>query len=220
VTANVKGIRLVRLAVVGLWLVGFPALAPAKTSFDVIGGSGDASATDECPPGQHVVGLMVRSGSWWDQMTIICAEVQPDGMLGPAASYRPPRGGDGGIAPTLYRCRDPEVVTAVTLVMTAHLEQVAGAHLECWSASTWHMVDAPPSFSDDGGSFRQRCPPGEAATGFQVRYGRHVNALGLICDTYEVPIVAATPVPSERAGEPNTGSVDVKLPGGAAGVAQ
>lgn len=42
---------------------------------------------------------------------------------------------------------------------------------------------------------RQSCPVGEAGAGFQIRFGKHVNALGLICDTYTVPAPAPAPAP-------------------------
>jgi uncharacterized protein YkwD len=51
---------------------------------------------------------------------------------------------------------------------------------------------SPAVFPD----FYQLCPAGEAVVGIRMRFGRHVNAVGLICDTFK-QIDIRSPPPEE-----------------------
>jgi hypothetical protein len=174
------------------------APASAKSFVNVAGGVGDASATEECEAGQYLVGVQLRSGAWWDQLTIACAAPQADGTFG-SLSFGTPRGGIGGGEPKLYRCPDNQVITGADLEFTEGSRQVSRAILNCASTSTlkYGKGVAAPSVDSDaeyGADVPQRCSQSEAATGFNVRFGQHVNALGMICDKFQRPaaVMAAT----------------------------
>lgn len=195
------------VVVLGLTVGGGPA--SAKSYANVAGGVGDASAPEECGAGQYLVGVRIRSGAWWDQVTIACAAPLANGTFGPLA-FGTPRGGTGGGEPTLYRCADNEVVISANLQFTAGNRQVAHAILNCASEETLqyrHGVGVPSIWagsSDDGATVTQSCSPGEAATGFNVRFGAHVNALGMICDKFQrpaAPMAATVPAvdPAQQA---------------------
>jgi len=155
--------------------------AEAAKDFAPIGGSGDASFRDVCPMGQYLVGLRVRSGSWVDQMSITCAPVKTDGSTPDEIHHGPARGGNGG-APSEKACATDHIVDGVGLHMTAGNRQVREFVLYCDSTTgnTRHSV----SVGNTAGTFpsiNQKCPGGEAAIGIQGRFGKHVNAVGLIC---------------------------------------
>jgi hypothetical protein len=67
---------------------------------------------------------------------------------------------------------------------------VHGLDFVCSSIKTWAArtisVGLGPSHNTVFDNFYQ-CPNGEVASGIQVRYGKYVNAIGLICDKFSVP---------------------------------
>jgi len=71
--------------------------AHALTTFQPHGGQGSADDTDKCPTGTFLVGLSVRSGAVVDQMSLVCASIDPNtGATGLQQDVLPPRGGTGG----------------------------------------------------------------------------------------------------------------------------
>ncbi len=188
------------LAIVGLTVGVAPA--SAKSFANMAGGVGDATAPEECEAGKYLVGVKLRSGAWWDQLTIACAAPRADATFGPLA-FGTPRGGTGGGEATLYLCPDNEVVIGANVEFTEGNRQVAHAVLNCASEETLQYrqsIGAPAvsaNGSNHGAFISQQCSPGEAATGFNVRFGQHVNALGMICDTFQRPAaVMAAKVPA------------------------
>jgi hypothetical protein len=51
---------------VGLIAMVLAGSAQAETDFPVIGGSGNGSFEDRCPPGQYLTGIKGRAGAWTD----------------------------------------------------------------------------------------------------------------------------------------------------------
>jgi uncharacterized protein YkwD len=157
----------------------------ALTTFPPHGGSGDADVTDKCPTGQFLVGLSIRSGSWVDQMALTCAGVDPNtGATGLPKDVLPPRGGTGG-GPSAKTCLPGFIIHGVALLMTAQDRQVRLFIFNCVSTTSTarHNLDLgnnAPIFPN----VQQNCPAGEAVTGIRIRFGRHVNAVGLVCETF------------------------------------
>jgi hypothetical protein len=103
-------------------------------------------------------------------------------------------GGPGG-GPQDGFCPRNSMMGPATLNMTTGNRQVAAINFECRSRATGETT--PASFGNpnyrarcrgfgvgdctiDSNTF-QTCPPDEVPLGFNVRYGQHVNAIGLIC---------------------------------------
>lgn len=163
----------------------------ARHDLPVLGGPGDAAARAQCPPGHRLAGFAGRSGLWIDQIQMVCAK--PDGRpVATGARY----GGTGGAAKDGICPRNWDMTNrTVFLNMTTRNRQVAAINFECRSRATgetMNMSFGNPSYlarcpgigvgdcSYDPAT-SQSCPADEVPLGFNVRYGKHVNAIGLIC---------------------------------------
>ena len=174
-----------------------PAHAQAKgKEFPPVGAGGDGPFTARCSSG-FLIGLKVRSGAWIDQLTIICADVSPDGSLGPQRMGQPHGGGGGGDNPP-KTCRSGEIIFAMGFLHTAGNRQVERFGFRC--RPTTSEAPARPDGFEIGNPKRsvfvdpsQSCPRGEAAVGIQGNKGRHINAAGLLCGKLDV-------------GQPGTGA--------------
>lgn len=148
------------------------------------GGPGDKAVRDLCYAGHYLVGLSVRAGSWWDQVEIRCAPVASLGELGPKSAL--PRGGNGGVGPTLYRCVTGVMVGA--RIFVTKQDQVSYVDLICsnnpHAKGNIDLVPAGGRKYPDGRMQNQNCEIGQAATGFEIHYSNYVNALGLVCHPY------------------------------------
>ncbi len=191
-------LRAVALILVGLPFAASPAFA---TEFPAVGSNGDAPFRDDCTAGQYLIGLKGRAGAWIDQVGLICAPIQADLTSGPK-SYGPARGGNGGTPVDQY-CASGTVATSMSLHFTKDMKQVFSIDLTCTSVRTWQEQQPPASLEpvnlvtatdnldvDPGANPTQTCPQGEVASGLNGQYGRHVNALGLICDEFKVASAA------------------------------
>ncbi len=168
-----------------------PTPAFAKT-FAPYGARGDASFSDSCPAGEYLVGLRGRSGAWIDQIQIVCRSLT--GNLG-GPYYGPRRGGNGG-GPSQAYCPGGYVINYVGFALTAGDRQVQNFFFECVSAtdaSKHRNIRVGTAVTTNKVPQRQPCPNGEAATGMAGRYGKHVNAVGLICSKLVVPPSAGRP---------------------------
>lgn len=183
-----------------LLLLVLVAAAPASTSattFPPFGASGDASFSDTCPAGEYLVGLRVRSGAWLDQMAISCRSLTGD-LGGPY--YGPARGGNGG-APSEGHCPGGYIIHSMRIRMTPGNRQVVNFTFYCELATDWHKksifdVGSKSSYNTPVPP-QHACPDGEAATGIAGRYGKHVNAVGLICSKLVLP-----PAPGPTSPQP------------------
>jgi hypothetical protein len=187
--------------------VGFLAQsrpATALTTFPPHGGAGDADVTDKCPAGEFLVGASIRSGAWLDQMALTCAPVDSStGATGLAKDVLPARGGMG-VAPSGGQCLPGFIIHGVGLIMTPGDRQVRLMIFECVSTTSAdrHNLDLGsnvPFFPN----IIQMCPSGEAVTGIRIRFGRHVNAIGLVCETFEQ--IQVKPPPEVVVDCPETG---------------
>jgi hypothetical protein len=161
----------------------------ARHELPVVGSPGDAGARAECPPGQALVGFSGRTGVWLDAIQMVCA--------GPGAqpvAVGPRYGGAGGGAVDSFCPRNWQL-TIATLNMTTHNRQVAAINYSCRSRQTGESSD----YAFGNAAYRARCPGigvgdcgvdtnifqacerDEEPIGFNVRYGKDVNAFGLIC---------------------------------------
>lgn len=182
-----NGSALVALVVFSLFsLILYSGEARAFVAFPPFGGVGDHDVTDNCPSGQILVGLSLRSGAWVDQIALTCAPVDPaTGATGLAKDVLPARGGTGG-GPSSGTCLPGFVIHGVGLMMTGGERQIRSFVFECVSTTSTarHSLDlgnSSPYFP----SIFEMCPTGEAVVGARIRYGKHVNAIGLVCDTFD-----------------------------------
>lgn len=148
--------------------------AQATTTFDAWGGPGDRSFRAACPSGQYLRGFYGRSGGWVDQIGISCAPVGTGATTTNYDAY----GGTGG-GPTTAACSGSGLLSKVAVWITSG-RQVRQVHGTCDNGAQFEYGARAVGYSD---SFREMaCPAGEAAIGIHGRVGRHVNAVGLICD--------------------------------------
>jgi hypothetical protein len=127
---------------VGLIAMVLAGSAQAETDFPVIGGSGNGSFEDRCPPGQYLTGIKGRAGAWTDEVQIVCERIY--GLRDPrnhsqiAHYYFPDvhqpylgaqRGGPGG-GPVTARCTESEVVGLFPF-MTDENRQVKAFGIHC-----------------------------------------------------------------------------------------
>lgn len=167
---------------------------PAQaTVFPAHGGKGDRAEECLCPQGQVLVGFHGRTGSWIDQIGLICAPFAPPAYARGALRRQQPRGGNGGGTNEQYCIAD----AAIRQVTVRMLGEYRGIRKYVWSIdfSCFRPRDGSAA---NAGAFRgdiqgkgvdltaddfaaQRCPGNEYAIGLNIRYGEHVNAAGLIC---------------------------------------
>ena len=155
--------------------------ASARTVHGTYGGTGDASVVDECSPRRYLVGVKVRVGAWMDQIQIIC---QLRGRFLSTSSPTPPRGGTGG-GPVIVQCPTGTWVVGAHWYITEG-RQILSLELTCANLvrGSERIVRVSGSGRSPGYNYSRAnsCPLAEAGTGFTIRFGRHVNALGLVCD--------------------------------------
>ena|SRR5579872_1173106 len=169
----------------------------AETDWDAVGGPGDASFEDRCPPGQWLVSLQGRAGLWVNQIQIGCAFVSRGGVPGGRISIRlnlwvgPRRGGNGG-GVTGAACDG--VIRGIWPHMTPGNRQVKYVDIWCKNASGGYGATGRfntftnPSQDVNGGANQpeqEMCPDQDAAVGLRGRYGADVNAISLICVPFD-----------------------------------
>jgi hypothetical protein len=203
----------IRIVCASLLAILACALQPsaARQEYPAIGGRGDANAPEECRHGHYVIGFKGRAGDWIDQISFECAALQPDGSLisdPPGQAF----GGPGG-SPAEINCPPRSVINRLIIKMTEEAKQVGTIQATCVD-TRGAVTDTilfggrlPPTdhfFLDVGNkpnsTENQECRGGEALTGFQVNYGKHINALGAICDALHLP----APPPSSVVLAPTT----------------
>jgi len=185
-------------------------------TFAPFGARGDASFEDHCPVGQYIVGLHVRSGAWMDQLGVICAAVSSTGAVGGKHSL-PPHGGNGGV-PSERTCSSDQVVSDMKFRMTRADRQVKEISMDCRSTTGSRTglftIGAAANDGNIGSFRRQSCAAGDAATGIQGRYGKHVNAIGLICSRLVLP---RPPVAAQPPGQQQCPEGQIMYPNGKCG---
>jgi hypothetical protein len=154
----------------------------AAKEFPPFGDRGDIQAKEYCKTGTFLIGLRVRSGLWVDQIQMICAPFDNHGSTAGERYLSPVRGGDGGGPPAETTCGAGEIIMGVGLLMTPGNRQVRMFRFNCASFQGHGRHDIDLGNTTHGApTVRQDCPNDEAVTGMHIHYGKHVNAIGLIC---------------------------------------
>jgi hypothetical protein len=144
------------------------------------GGGGGTWQSLSCGSGNVLVGLYGRSGSYVDQMGLICAQLHADGTLGPA--FDPAwqwAGGWGGSADYPAQCPPNEYVRGVFGYAGQYLDYIA---VLC-SGSENFEADLGGGWGGNWfGDQNDTCPAGYAMTGFNVRAGSWLDGEQPVCD--------------------------------------
>jgi hypothetical protein len=111
------------------------------------------------------------------------------------------RGGSGG-GYTKQMCDKDEVITRIHVSRTGDY-QTRGLDFTCKNVRTnaTHVLYFGGNSRTDGDGREMACGPTEAATGMEIRWGKYVNGLGLICND----------MPSAGKPGPVAGSSDAPL---------
>lgn len=185
-------------------LISMLALLSASTTvhatvFPPIGtGRGDAAEELRCPDGYLLTGFKGRSGMYVDRIGPICTA-----MNGPAyrSGHRKTlagRGGAGGSLDEQY-CPPNAAVRQIFVRLDGHLlGKVSAIRLVCQypangltaASATFGNAQHIEQGRQNDWNATQLCPGNEYATGLSLRFGQHVNAVGLICG----PVASAAPV--------------------------
>jgi len=194
--ANSRKVALLLLAAV-LASVNWPSVASARTEFQIYGAQGDKGDKDECPAGSYMVGFVGGVGNWIDQIGVVCGKLQSNGSV-TGANAISSRGGSGGTLLQKF-CGPDEVIDEIHPVRNDNY-QIAFIQMNCRNLRTSARTSisfggARPGRTGD----TQKCKAGELATGLHIRYGKHVNGLGLICGDYRPVAAQAPPPPSPNA---------------------
>jgi hypothetical protein len=174
-----------------------PAYANPPGSLPVIGDQKPGAFTTVCPTGDFMVGLMLHSGTWVDQLSLRCAPVGKDGTVGGQVVREAHGGSGGGVQPNQPdTCAQGSVVSGMQVSFTPNSKQVRYFLLECRSESSG-AVAGPPfmhvgSLVAGSAPQDQTCPPGQLAVGLNGNSGNDVNAVGLICAPNPKPVTTAT----------------------------
>ncbi|MCP4620297.1 MAG: hypothetical protein GY844_28160 [Bradyrhizobium sp.] len=160
--------------------------------------SGDISSAEICPKGQYVVGFTGRTGAWIDRIGLLCAVPLPSEAMGKAQGtpgHGMGGGGGGGaeVKVTSYSFCKTGPLLAIKFWAVNDYRMIARVYGKCRGGDTV-TFSGETMFNPDT-NIDHICPNGMAATGLQARFGKDVNAIGLICDKFELPNVASAPPP-------------------------
>lgn len=202
----------VAMLVVALAWGAVPSPAEARSVGNPVGAAGDNGDLVECPANEVLVGFTGRTGLWIDQIQLECATLFDDGGLGAPHPYGAAYGGGGG-GPSSGVCTQGRIA-GVEIELTGDSKKVAYLTFACVDRSGQRTrgffggSQAETASSHQScGLFRgcdpnsintpaQSCSNGEPSTGLSVRYGAHVNAVGLVCDQRQpVAVAHAAPPP-------------------------
>ena len=190
---------------IAFFLLVIPASA---TVLPVQGGPGGGSFVAECPRGQFLVGISVRSGYWIDAIFPLCAPFLANQRKFGNWTRGPRNGGTGGSR--LLKdavCPSDRYVSGILHNYTGSSRRgsmfVVAVRLTCspvaGGAATTLCLRGKYRCGDIP-SFNHVCPANEAATGIHGRSGAYVDALGLICGPKPPP-----PPPSASVNQTPTG---------------
>lgn len=218
-TSEVKSMNAMaaRLVIALAWL--FAAASAHATIFPAEGGKGARGEIVTCPDGYLLTGFHGGTGAWIDSIGLVCTEFRPPRYSAGDVQRLTPRGGPGGGLTEQY-CdaegaireikievlfdgairKTPKLVWVVEFSCTRPKD---GS--EAGNARKYTGIRQVPGFATDYRIYTHSCPGDEYATGVTVRYGKDVNALGLICG----PAAASPPLGVGDAGRAgNTGTAE------------
>jgi uncharacterized protein YkwD len=166
----------------GICVLAFTSRAEAQTIAPV-GASGDHQNPDKCLGASDLVGFVVRSGGWLNQIAIICSPVDNNGKTGMPV-FGPLRGGNAGAPPKNVTCAVNEVAVGLILHFMPDNRRVRGIGLDCKNAQDvksqglGRIVDlgqtAPPGDA-------LLCNPGNVVIRVDIHSGADVNGIGIAC---------------------------------------
>lgn len=201
----------------------------------IYGGLGGQQFRAECPKGSYLVGLAGRTGAWVDRIAPVCAPwLRGSQAFGPPSVGRSFGMSTGGNE-YQKRCTDVGRNLAIQSwwirLLRSDDHYVQSIDMYCDSLPTpfpptnWgpHLEFGTLSLPIDAdqigtsGPFPpqppfQACPAGEAATGFRVRAGKFVDAIGLICGPIPARVGASTPRVDPRIMMPRTDLFEIIKP--------
>jgi hypothetical protein len=186
-TNSVKALLAEALLVGTLALLSFFMMSPARADFVPQGGPGGTYFSVPCPAGKYLIGTNGNYGFVVDRISLICAAVNSDGTTGDPWLEPEFHGGPGGSPFKTPRCDNNEVIHGAGLLTgdMPHHVVIRLIVFNCVSTTTnaQHSLDigTAPGFRTN---IPQNCPPGQAATGIQGRWGTYVDAVGLLCGPF------------------------------------
>lgn len=166
------------------------------TDLPIYGGLGWQQVRAECPKGSYLVGVAGRTGAWVDRITPVCAPwLRGSQTLGtPTMGQSFGMSGGGQEQQALCTGGNTFAVQSwkITLLTSDnHYVQFIQAYCTSLVPSSAYGIlvfGQKDPYADNLalGPFgskppEQACPAGEAATGFRIRAGQFVDAIGLIC---------------------------------------
>ena len=204
--------RLIFPSVIAAVLISF-ALPAAATDLPVLGTDiRFGSPIRVVCPGGYLVGFHGRIGSWIDNFQIVCASFDAARrQFVNATPMTPTFGLSQGGAPAEVLCNGDEAVRTITAHDTKGDGPSDVMHTIEFTCvlPTLHFpdkkkyagagpIEGRPIFFGTSftGVFSQECPANELAIGMAGRFGRFVDALGLICGPPPSLAVALPPPPA------------------------
>jgi hypothetical protein len=221
--------RLWALALLAAAVLPNAAMAQTEKRYDPYGAQGDTGIDLRCSGGRYVVGVTGATGTNIDRIQLLCARLGPDGSALPSDNKSVAVGGPGG-GPNTKNCSATSYVNSVDVYLTKSKKQVRELIAGCTNSTdeVGFRFGAP---NEEVGFFpgqnfiplrSYKCPANMAVTGLTVRYGQHVNAIGVMCDVIVVPLAppappatpTSPPKPVVSIGKPKDGSPApvVKMP--------
>jgi uncharacterized protein DUF4189 len=164
--------------------------------FPAQGGAGDLQNAEECDKGEYVVGFKGRVGAWIDRLSPLCAPLlglKRTPQMG-SAKAKGAFGGSGG-SPAQVECGGG-LIAGIEITLTNNNRMVYEIKFDCSAVQPNGSTAVVPAEAGKrfGGEaslpqkrIKNECPAGEAAKGIQANWGQHVNAIGLICGTINIP---------------------------------
>lgn len=180
------------------------------TVFPAEGGRGDHATELRCPAGHFLTGFKGRAGDWLDQISLICRQLAPPDYMSGPQTITAPLGGPGGSpveasceqGSAIYRIgfilrkeefNDPRFVVGIAFSChrprdgSSSGDRVIGFGTTLAHFRDWTLVENFLGGTPEREGVIHACPGGEYATGLSIRYGQHVNAIGLICTNVTDP---------------------------------
>jgi hypothetical protein len=188
----------VRIAAAALALTALVQPACADMYYDTMGGAGDIQNQLVCPPGLYLKGIRGNAGDWIDRLVIMCAPLESGGRVGDVIKTDR-AGGSGGVKSPGGVCVN-SIINAVTVSLTEDRRMVAHIEGYCSSPATG-PTGKGTEFGRNGWSnaqaFTQQCGLRDAAIGFTIHWGEHVNAVGLVCKEMVIPAAPSLASPAK-----------------------
>jgi hypothetical protein len=165
------------------------------------GGGGGSPFTIDCPNGQALVGLDVRSGSEVDGVRGVCQDLRRAENTGASPyTYAVSRGGalnttgwaadqDGG-GLSAFRCQGNELMYEIQVEVGARLDRlwaacgnyaITGSPGAGWNFERTYARNAAYGGNGGGAPITYRCDGNEVAVGLFGRAGDRIDRMGLRC---------------------------------------